>query len=516
MANPELILYNGAIYSRLSNGRATQALAVWNGQITDVGANDKILKLRARSVEALDLKGRAVIPGLIDSHIHLLGYGMLARTLDLSGSRSIGEIKRGVRTRATRASSKTWVVGRGWDQERLSEHRFPVREDFDFTSNPVFLKRVCGHVAVANSAALSLAKIDGKTPDPTGGVIERDKVNRPTGVLKEQALALVQRAVPRNEGDVENALVSAARRLLNLGLTSLHCVIEDVLELKVLRRLSAEGRVKQSIYAILPLDAFEKARSLGLATERGGGSFRVGGVKVFLDGSLGARTAALRRRYSDSPTSGMLTMKRRELERVAGEAVEAGFQLAIHAIGDKAVEQAQGVLAKANRAESSRRLRHRIEHVSLAPRLLLSRMSKCGVLASVQPPFIYTDNWAGERLGRMRLSSLYPFRSMIHSGVQVAAGSDSPAAGPDPFLGVWSAVARPGLPPDERLTVSEALSWYTEGSAYAAFAEKREGTLEPGKRANLAILDRNPFQCSQDGLRSVHVARTMIDGEFVA
>ncbi len=516
MANPDLILHNGAIYSQVRNGRAAQALAVWNGQVTDVGGNDAILRLRARSVKVLDLKGRTVIPGLIDSHIHLLEYGMASRTLALGGSRSIGEIKRAVRVRAARAGSKKWIVGRGWDQERLSEHRPPVRGDLGFTSNPVFLKRICGHVAVANSAALFLAKIDEKTPDPVGGVIERDEANRPTGVLKEHALLLVQRAVPRNEGDIENALVSAARRLLRLGLTSLHCIIEDALELKILRRLSAEGRVKQSIYAILPLGLFEKASSLGLATEKNGGSFRVGGVKVFLDGSLGARTAALRDRYSDSPTSGMMMMEMSDLEHVAGEAVAAGFQLAFHAIGDKAVEQALVVLAKTNRAKSSRRLRHRIEHVSLVPPLLLSKMSKYGVLASVQPPFIYTDYWATQRLGKTRLPGLYPFRSMLDSGVQVAAGSDCPAAPPDPFLGVWSAVARPGLPSHERLTVGEALSAYTEGSAFASFSENREGSLEPGKRANLVILDRNPFQCPTMSLRNVHVMRTMIDGEFVA
>jgi len=472
--------------------------------------------LRATSVKTLDLRGKTVIPGLIDSHIHLLGYGMVSRTLDLGGSRSIGAIRKAVRTRAARASSKKWIVGRGWDQDRLREHRPPFRADLDFTSNPVFLKRICGHVAVANSAALSLAKIDEKTPDPAGGVIERGEANRPTGVLKEHALLLVQRAVPRTESDVENALVSAARRLLRLGLTSLHCMIEDALELKVLRRLSAEGRVKQSIYAILPLGLFERASSLGLATEKNGGNFRVGGVKAFLDGSLGARTAALRERYSDSPTSGMLTMERSELEHVAEEAVVAGFQLAIHAIGDKAVEQALGVLAKANRAKASRRLRHRIEHVSLVPPRLLSKMCKYGVLASVQPPFIYTDYWATERLGKTRLSSLYPFRSMLDSGVQVAAGSDCPAAPPDPFLGVWSAVSRPGLPSHERLTVGEALSSYTQGSAFASFSENREGSLEPGRRANLVILDRDPFRSTTTTLRSVHAMRTMIDGEFVA
>lgn len=516
MANPDLILYNGAIYSQVRSGRAAQALAVWNGRVTHVGTSDAILMLRARSVKALDLRGKTVIPGLIDSHIHLLGFGMVSRTLDLGGSRSIGEIKRAVRTRAARAGSKKWIVGRGWDQERLSEKRPPDRGDLDFTSNPVFLKRVCGHVGVANSAALSLAKIDEKTPDPAGGVIERDEANRPTGVLKEHALALVQRAVPRTAGDVENALVSAARRLLRLGLTSLHCMIEDALELKVLRRLSAEGRVKQSIYAIIPAALLEKASSLGLATEKNGGSFRVGAVKVFLDGSLGARTAALRERYSDSPTSGMLTMKSGELERVAGDAVAAGFQLAIHAIGDRAVQQALDALAKTNRRESSRGLRHRIEHVSLVPPLALSKMSKYGVLASVQPPFIYTDYWATERLGKTRLSNLYPFRSMLDSGVQVAAGSDCPASPPNPFLGVWSAVSRPGLPSHERLTVGQALSSYTEGSAFASFSENREGSLEPGKRANLVILDRDPFHCPTTSLKHARVMRTMIDGEFVA
>ncbi len=517
MANPDLILHNGRIYPEVDKPKWVEAIAVWNGRVLQTGSDRDILKSRGRSVSVLDLKNHTVIPGLSDSHIHLLGYGTLLRTLDLNGTRSISDIQKAVKAAANKKPGASWIVGRGWDQEKLREARYPNRKDLDAESRPVLLRRVCGHIAVANSPALALARIDHNTKDPEGGEIERDGASgEPTGVLKEQALALVQDAVPKDHGEARTAIAAAARRLARLGLTSLHCIVEDLFELRLLRQMKEEGKIPQSLYAILPLTLLKDAIATGLATETGEANFRVGGVKLYLDGSLGARTASLTDPYNDEPSStGMLTMGEEELERVVEDAAGSGFQLSIHSIGDRAVERAVDAIEKANSLRRGTTLRHRIEHASLTPPRLLSRMRTGRIIGSVQPRFIFSDSWALKRLGPRRINHLYPFRSMLQAGIRLAFGSDAPADHPNPFEGVWSAVTRPGLPPSERLTVPQALACYTKTSAYACFSEAYRGTLEPGNRADMVVLDKNPFTCKLEELRTIQPLATYVEGRVV-
>ncbi len=492
-----------------------QAVAVWKGRVTDIGFDREILRLKGTSVETVDLQGRVVIPGLSDSHIHLLGYGMLLRTLDLSGARSIPEIQQAVTAASKKKEEDGWIVGRGWDQEKLREHRYPNRDDFSTVRRPVFLRRICGHVAVANSQTLSLAGITKTTSSPAGGLVELDpSTGEPSGVLKERAQELVLDSIPVSEDEVELALSSAAKRLLRVGLTSLHCIVENVLELKVLRRLKSLGKIRQSIYAILPLGLLDSAVGMGMGTEGGPSGFRIGGVKIFLDGSLGAHTAALSEPYSDEPSAGMLAVERGELERAVEKAVSSGFQLSIHAIGDRAVEEAIDAIERARHVRNGRELRHRIEHSSLTPPRLVSRLRRNRIVASVQPSFISSDSWAVKRLGPRRVQHLYPFRSMIRAGIPLAAGSDCPVEDPNPFRGVWSAVMRPGLGPSERLGVGEALACYTAGSSFASFSEEYRGTLEPGMMADMAVLDRDPFHCPVDDLRKIKVLETLVGGKM--
>ncbi len=514
MPNPDLILHGGRIYPRVDRQDAFQAVAVWKGRVADIGSDRDILRLKGTSVETVDLLGRVVIPGLSDSHIHLLGYGMLLRTLDLSGARSIPEIQQAVAAASEKKEEGGWIVGRGWDQEKLREHRYLNRDDFSTVRRPVFLRRICGHIGVANAQALSMAGITKTTSAPAGGLVELDSsTGEPSGVLKERAQELVLDSIPVSEDEVELALSSAAKRLLRVGLTSLHCIVESVLELKVLRRLKNLGKIRQSIYAILPLGLLDGAVGLGMGTEVGLGGFRIGGVKIFLDGSLGARTAALSEPYSDDPSAGMLTMERGELDRAVEKAVSSGFQLSIHAIGDRAVEEAVDAIERARHVWNGRELRHRIEHSSLAPPKLVSRLRRNRIVASVQPSFIPSDSWAVKRLGSRRVQYLYPFRSMIRAGIPLAAGSDCPVEDPNPFRGVWSAVARPGLGPSERLQVGEALASYTTASCFASFSEEYRGTLEPGMLADMVVLDRDPFRCSVDDLRKIKVLETLVGGK---
>jgi len=518
VSNPDLILYDGRVYPDAKPGSRFEALAVWKGRVTDIGSSQQILKLRARATTTINLRGKVVLPGFCDSHIHLLSYGMLLRTLDLSKTRSIEEMNQQVARRASLLEPGEWILGRGWDDEKLREHRYPERRDLDHSaSNPVFLKRVCGHVAVANSEALSLSGIDRDTLEPEGGVILRESHGAPNGVLKERALELVEMAVPQSMKEIKKSLALAARRLAKLGLTSLHCIVNDANELKALQELKRERGIPQSIYAIVPVKLLDHLVSLGLSTDRGEGAFRIGGLKLYLDGSLGARTAALNSPYHDSPaSSGMLTMSREELERVAVTAREGGFQLCIHAIGDRAVELAIQIIKKVFGPRESREFRHRIEHASLVSDQSRLVMAKLGIIASVQPRFIYSDSWAAERLGTHRLNNLYPFASMTEQGILLTAGSDCPVEDPNPFEGVWSAIARPGLDVIERLTVSQALAAYTENAAFASFCEESRGTLGPGNIADIVVLDRDPFECSPEALRQTRVLRTIIAGSVFA
>ncbi len=494
-----------------------EAVAVWNGRVTDVGTNDDVLRLRARSVKTINLRNRVVIPGMSDCHVHLLWYGLFLRTLDLTGTRSVLEVQRAVGATVKSLRKDDWVIGRGWDQEKLRERRFLNRRDLaSFFSHPVFLKRICGHAAVANDAALSMAGIGRDTVDPEGGEIERDPAGEPTGILKESAIDLVERLVPRGEAEVRDALVLAAGRLLRLGLTSLHCIVENSLELKLLHQLKNEGRIRQSIYAILPLNLLDRASEMGLVGDRGADGFRVGGVKVYLDGSLGARTAALFEPYSDDPGNlGILRESSEDLAGIVEKASESGFQLCVHAIGDRAVEAAVKVFQMYSTRPGRGVLRHRIEHSSLTPLKLFPGMKRAGVVVSAQPRFVYSDSWALQRLGPRRVRFLYPFRSLLRAGIPLAFGSDCPTEDPNPFEGIWSAVTRPGSTSSQRISVCEALAAYTRGSAFASFSDGELGSLQPGKRADMSVVNQNPFTCRPNQLRDIKVLKTIVAGEIV-
>jgi predicted amidohydrolase YtcJ len=517
LPNPDLILHNARIYSDTGSRTHFEALAVWNGKVTDIGSNDRILGLKSKSTQIINFHGRTVLPGFQDSHIHLLNYGMLLRTLDLLRSRSIEEIKRRITKWTATRSPDAWVLGRGWDDEKLREHRYPTRDDLDpATSNPVFLKRICGHIAVANSAALSLTGIDNLSPNPTGGEIVRDSQGRPNGVLKETAMELVEKAIPESMDQTKKALVYASEKLARLGLTSLHCIISSLTELNALRELKKDQKIPQSIYAIIPAKLADSVALFEPSRERSRSSFHVGGVKLYLDGSLGARTAALNEPYhDDSTSSGMLVMSHEELKEIASKAKKSQFQLCIHAIGDKAVDLAVQILGDNFGPEGCRQLRHRIEHSSIVNRNSKKEMRRLGIIASIQPRFVYSDQWANDRLGRGRLPLLYPFGSMNKAGIMLTAGSDCPVEDPNPFEGIWSAVARPGLDKKERLSVSETLIAYTKNPAYASFSEDFRGGLGPGNVADMVVLDRDPYESSLKSLRGTRVVNTIIEGKVV-
>jgi len=514
LANPDLILYNGRIYPQPDRQSRVEAIAITDGRVTATGSSRDLLRLKAASTNSVDLHGLVGVHGLADSHVHLLGYGMLLRTLDLSSARSIAEIQTMLAKASSGKLKDRWIVGRGWDQEKLREHRYPERSEIDIVANPVFFRRICGHVAVANSAALTKAGVNENTPDPFGGEIERDSTGKPNGILKERALEIVSRSVPRDEKEAREALLVASQKLLEQGVTSLHCIIEDEQEFKALKELKHQGKIEQTIYAILPISMLEQVGSMEDEVGVWTNGFRIGGIKLFLDGSLGARTAALGNPYDDAPgSSGMLTISKEQLLSVIDRTRDTGLQLCLHAIGDRAVTMGVETLSETLGPVECRKSRHRIEHASLVPPGLMRDIAELGLVASVQPRFIYSDSWAEKRLGK-RISYLYPFKSMLQAGIHVAAGSDSPSDDPSTAEGLWSAVSRPGLPTGENLTPSEALSCYTTGASYASFSENEEGTLDAGKWANMTIVDRDPFESAPEELRKLRVVQTIVRGKI--
>jgi len=514
----DLVLLNAKIYTMEPSRPTASALAILGDRIIYVGDSDGARQLVGPKTKVVDLEGKTVIPGLIDTHVHMMSFGRSLGWVDLRDARSVSELVSRLRERAESTPAGRWIVGYGWDQERFVERRYPTRWDLDEASeeHPIVIYRTCLHLCVANSLALQLAGISRETQPPEGGVIELDEtLGEPNGVLRETAMELVRRAIPRPS--LEEAVVDAeraCREAVKHGLTSVHWIMEDPIELRALQRLRAEGRLPLRVYAILPVELAGRLSELGIEMGFGDEWLRIGAVKLFLDGSLGARTAALKEPYSDKPdTSGRLLYGWEELRDLVLAVHRAGLQLVMHAIGDKAIEMALSALENALNEYPSPH-RHRIEHVSVLNEHLLSRMAKLKVLASVQPHFVVSDFWVDKRLGPRRVRWVYAFKSLLKAGISVSAGSDCPVEPINPFLGIEAAVNRKDNP-EEALSVEEALRLYTINAAYASGEENLKGSIAQGKLADFVILDENPFSVAPEKLGAVCVLATIVGGRPV-
>jgi len=491
-----------------------EAIAVVADRIAAVGSNREIRSLAGPQTEIIRVKHATILPGFTDCHIHLIEYGLSLRNVDLRDAQSIGQMKERVAER-TRGSTE-WVLGRGWDQEKFLEKRYPTRYDLDEASpeKPVLLRRTCGHICVVNSAALALAAISAKMPNPAGGIIDRDVAGEPTGILRENAVDLVSRAIPSLElNDYVNAALTACQQALEAGLTSVHCITSSALELKALLKLKEEGRLPLRFYILIPSEQLSAAVALGLRSGFGDEWVRIGGVKIFTDGSLGARTAALEAPYTDDPENqGVAIHSQQELDNFVAEAHRSDFQIAAHAIGDRAAAMVLHAVAKANEVGPKKDLRHRIEHASVLSTDLIRQIREMGLVASVQPHFIVSDSWAEQRLGAKRALLTYPFSSLLQAGVGMVGGSDCPVEPLTPLSGIEAAVNRTG---PEAVNVEDALAFYTRNAAYASFEEDIKGTIAPGKLADLVILNKNPEKVSPSTISEIRVLLTMVGGKTV-
>jgi len=494
------------------------AVAIANQTILDVGSTGGILKHATKETRVVDLHGKTVVPGLIDSHVHMLDFGLSLQQLDLRNVTSIKELQANLEEGADDTPSCKWVSGGKWDQERLTEKRYPNRWDLDAAVNdkPVFLLRVCGHIGVANSKALELAGINRETAHRVDGVDRDESTGEPTGILREGALQLIRRVMPNlSLKEVEESCKLACRRAVEAGLTSVNWLLSSADELRAIHKLHSKGELPVRIYLGIPARLQQNLAELGLITGFGNDMVRIGFVKVLVDGSLGGHTAALNKAYSDrQDTKGMMLYTQRKLNKIVFNAHRAELQLAIHAIGDRAIEATLKALMKGLRRLPRENHRHRIEHCSVLNSVLIKRMKRLGVVASVQPHFTVSDFWVLDRLGKERTRSVYPFKSLLQTGIVVAAGSDCPVEPIDPLLGMWASVARKDSY-GENITPEEALKMYTLHAAYASFCEDKKGSVEVGKYADLTVLSDDPRSVPAEKIKDITIEMVITDGKVV-
>jgi predicted amidohydrolase YtcJ len=524
------LLVNGRVYTLDAQCPRASALAIAGERILAVGGDaltgpgHPLRDLLAPGGEVLDLGGRCVLPGLADSHIHFTWYALSRRALDLGGATTLDEVLALVAERARETTPGEWILGLRWDQERWPERRFPTAADLDRAApeHPVMLRAKSGHASVANSLALRLAGITAGTPDPPGGRIGRDAEGRPDGMFfEDSAMGLIADLVPRpGPEETDSALREAFPSAWRVGLTAIHDMDRPP-AFAACQRLHARQELGLRVVKYLPADALDCALEVGLRAGLGDEWLRVGGIKVFADGALGPRTAAMLAPYEGEPGNvGVVTTDEGTLRALARKAIAGGLPLAVHAIGDRANRIVLDALAEIGTGG----LRHRIEHVQLLHPDDMGRLARLGVVASMQPIHATQDCEMADRYWGDRCATGYAWRSLLEAGTALAFGSDCPVEDLNPFLGIHAAVTRrridsfpgpEGWYPEQRLTVEEAVRAYTLGAAYAAGLEDRLGSLAPGKLADLVVLGRDIFTCDPMAIAGAQVVATMIGGRFV-
>jgi predicted amidohydrolase YtcJ len=520
---PETIYTHASIWTGVPGAPRAEALAVREGKILAVGPAAEVAKLAGPETKTVDLGGRFVVPGLIDTHTHFLTGGFQLASVDLRAATSREDFARRIAEFARTLPAGRWITGGDWDHEAWGGE-LPRKEWIDEAAgdHPVFVNRLDGHMALANTRALELAGITRDTPDPPGGLIVRDpRSGVPTGVLKDEAMALASRFIPApTDAERDEALQRAMRHAASLGVTQVHDMgTWD--DLAADRRAAAKGALLLRIYAFVPLDTWPRLAELVKTEGRGDDWLRWGGLKGFVDGSLGSTTAWFHEPYTDAPDNrGLVVTESARLAANIKAADTAGLQVAVHAIGDRANDWLLDTFAEVVRSKPGER-RFRIEHAQHLSRGAIERFARQGVIPSMQPYHAIDDGrWAEKRIGPVRIQTTYAFRSLLDAKARLAFGSDWTVAPLSPLEGIYAAVTRRtiddktpgGWVPSQKVTVEEALRAYTAGGAYAGFQEDRLGTLEPGKLADFVVLSADLFKIDPVAIRSVQVLRTVVGG----
>src|SRR2546426_6170208 len=526
----DIIITGGMVWTGLSTGapqKGTVALA--DGRILAIGDDAQIRRYAGPKTQWIEADGGLVLPAFTDGPPHLIDGGFQVASVSLRGAAAPQEFIRRVNEYAKTLKPGEWITGGDWDHTLWAGQPLPRHEWIDSVtpSNPVFVSRVDGHEALANGAAMRKAAVTKDTPVPSGGEILRDtRTGEPTGIFKDRALDLIGRAIPDpSPAQRDSALARALAYAASLGVTATAHVSASWADLASYRHLERAGRLTVRAALYLPLDSWRAVAETVSRSNRGDDWVKIGGLKGYMDGSAGSRTAYFFEPYRDSAGYyGLLQHPEADMRRWIGSAGSAGPEVAVHAIGDRANAILLSIYDSVIKAHGLRDRRFRVEHAQHLRPQDIPLFGKLGVIASVQPYHAIDDGrWVEQRIGPVRIKTTYPFRTLLDTGGRLAFGSDWTVAPLDPILGVYAAVTRrtldgknpDGWVPEQKVSVGQALRAYTAGNAYATFDEARRGTLTPGADADLVVLDRNLFTTPPDSLDQARVRYTIVGGRVV-
>jgi predicted amidohydrolase YtcJ len=528
---PSLVIVNARVWTGEPATPSAGAVAVRGDRIAELGDSAAIRALAGPATRIVDAKGGLLVPGFIDAHVHFIDGGFRLTSVQLRDATSREDFVERIRSFAATAPPGTWITGGDWDHERWGG-KLPSRDWIDAATGdrPVWVNRLDGHMALANSAALRAAGVTAATNEVAGGTIVRDARGAPTGILKDNAMALVARVVPEpEEAQLDSALDAAMRHVARQGVTSVHNM-GSFDDLAAFERAHRAGRLTTRVYAVVPLSRWEAlrdrvaARSLG-PDGRGDAWLRIGGLKGFVDGSLGSHTAAFDEPFTDAPGDrGLFVTPAADLRRWITGADRAGLHVMVHAIGDRANHELLNIFEAVAEENGPRDRRFRIEHAQHLRAADIPRFAALGVIPSMQPYHAIDDGrWAERVIGPDRARTTYAFRSLADAGARLAFGSDWFVAPPTPLEGTYAAVTRrtlddrhpAGWVPEQKIRVDEALAAYTRDAAYASFDDRIKGTIAPGKLADLALVDRDLLSIAPETIRDARVVLTIAGGRIV-
>jgi predicted amidohydrolase YtcJ len=526
----DIVITGGPVWTGLSSGEPRPgAVAIAGGKILAVGDSSDLARYVGPGTTVVSAAGGLVVPGLADNHTHFIDGGFQLASVDLRNTATPQEFIRRLKEFARTRKPGEWILGGDWDHTLWPGQPLPRHDWIDSVTpdNPVFVNRLDGHEALANAAAMRAAGITAATPTPPGGeVLRAPGTGDPIGIFKDGALGLVDRAIPAPSPDArDSALARALKHAAALGVTATSHMAASWEDLASYRRLERAGRLTLRVAVYLPLDQWQAVADSVRHGGAGDAWVKIGGLKGFMDGSAGSRTAYFFEPYSDSAGyRGLLQHPEADMRRWIGNGDSAGLQIAVHAIGDRANAIILAIYDSVARAHGPRDRRWRVEHAQHLRPEDIPRFGKLGVIASMQPYHAIDDGrWVERRIGPVRIRTTYAFRTLLDSGATLAFGSDWTVAPLDPILGIYAAVTRrtldgqhpEGWVPEQKISLVEALKGYTAGPAYATFDDATRGVLAPGHAADVVVLDGNLFRVPPDSLDRVRVRYTIVGGRVV-
>ena len=523
----DLVVVNANVRTMDKSNPKAEAFAVLGNKIVAVGSNAEIKQLAGANTKTIDALGKLVLPGFNDAHVHFLDGGAGLSSVDLRDAKTQQEFVERIKNFALKAPKGRWILNGNWDHENWTPNNLPTAALIDAATpdNPVFINRLDGHMALANSAALKLAGVTKDTKDVPGGEIVRDAAGNPTGVLKDAAMNYVYKVIPAfSFAEKTEYLAAATDYAASLGVTSVQDMSAGT-DVGVYQELLRQGNLKTRVYAVSTLSDWQRWEKTGVTHAFGDSMLRVGGLKGFADGSLGSTTAWFYEPYLDAPKSfGLASDEIPKMYENVLNADKNDLQIMIHAIGDRANDEILKIYERVIAENGARDRRFRIEHAQHLNDGLIKRFASDKVIASMQPFHAIDDGrWAWKRLDEKRLKGTYAFRSLLDSGAHLAFGTDWFVAPLNPMFGIYAAVTRRTLDdknpngwiPEQKITVEEAVRAYTFGSAYAEFQENAKGTLTVGKLADFVMLSDDIFTINPTEIRSAKVLTTVVDGKIV-